>query len=256
MTELPYRLERTVVIKASPETVFQFFTDSERWAGWWGAGSTIEARPGGKVYIRHPNGVEVLGEVLEVRAPEWIVFTYGFASGTPMPPGSSKVAICLDPHEAGTRLSLTHEFAAAEARDQHVQGWRFQLSLFANLVANAVFADAGARVDAWFEAWTIPDEKLREDAFARIATPEIQFHDRYSLLNGYVDLTAHSGATLRFMPGLVTKRSGEVRHCQGVVLADWKTVNRDGNEQMSGTNVFVFGADGRITSVTGLANSA
>ena len=93
MPELPYHLDRAVVIKAKPETVFRFFTDSARWASWWGAGSTIDAKPGGKVYIRHPNGIETLGEVLQVRQPEGITFTYGFASGKPIPPGSSRVTI-------------------------------------------------------------------------------------------------------------------------------------------------------------------
>jgi len=74
MPPLPYQLERTVVIRATPETVFRFFTDSARWASWWGAGSTIDAQPGGKVYIRHPNGAETLGEVLSVRHSEQVVF--------------------------------------------------------------------------------------------------------------------------------------------------------------------------------------
>src|SRR5271157_1730751 len=111
MPPLPHHLDRSVVIRATPETVFRFFTDSARWATWWGQGSTIEALPGGKVYIRHPNGIESLGEVLEVTPPERIVFTYGFASGKPIPPGSSRVTICLDSDDAGTRLRLLHEFA-------------------------------------------------------------------------------------------------------------------------------------------------
>ena len=85
------RLDRTIVIHARPATVFEFFTNSQDWAGWWGAGSVIDARPGGQLLIRHPNGVEVSGEVLELRAPEHIVFTYGYASGNSIPPGGSQV---------------------------------------------------------------------------------------------------------------------------------------------------------------------
>ena len=62
--DLPYHLHRTVTIEAPREIVFRYFTDSPRWAAWWGEGSSIDARPGGKVYIRYPNGVEVVGEVL------------------------------------------------------------------------------------------------------------------------------------------------------------------------------------------------
>src|ERR1700728_1272360 len=104
MPELRYQLERAIAIKASAETVFRFFTDSARWADWWGAGSTIDATVGGKVYIRYPNGVEALGEVIEVHPTERIVFTFGYASGNPIPPGSSRVTIRLDADEGGTRL--------------------------------------------------------------------------------------------------------------------------------------------------------
>jgi uncharacterized protein YndB with AHSA1/START domain len=254
MEELPYQLDRTVAIKAKPETVFRFFTDSARWAGWWGAGSTIDARPGGKVYIRHPNGVETPGEVLEVRDPEQIVFTYGFASGKPIPPGSSRVTIRLEPDEAGTRLHLRHEFAEAAARDEHVQGWRFQLSMFGNAVANEVYADAAKLVDAWFKAWAIADDKSRGESFSGIVTQGIQFRDRFSLLDGLADLTAHTGAAQRFMPGILLERNGEVRHCQGMVLADWIAVDKDAKERMSGASVFVFGAGGKIGSVTSFTN--
>lgn len=253
MLELPYHLDRTVVIRATPETVFQFLTDSARWANWWGIGSIIDAKPGGKVYIRHPNGVEALGEVLEVRGPERIVFTYGFASGKPMPPGSSRVTIRLEPDEAGTRLHLLHEFAEAGPRDEHVQGWRFQLSLFGNAVANEVYADAANTVDAWFGAWVIADP-AREEILATIVAPGIRFRDRFSLLDGLADLTAHIGAAQRFMPGIGLQRKGDVRHCQGMVLADWIALGTDGKERMAGTSVFVFRTDGRIDSVTGFTN--
>jgi uncharacterized protein YndB with AHSA1/START domain len=254
MPELPYHLERTVLIHAGPETVFRYFTDSARWAGWWGAGSTIDATPGGKVYIRHPGGTETVGEVLEVRPPERIAFTYGYSSGQPIPPGGSEVTIDLEPDPAGTRLRLRHAFAEAAQREPHVQGWRFQLSLFANVVANEAYASAPAAVDAWFNAWTIADERARTEELARIATPEIRFRDRFSLLDGAADLTAHIGAALRFMPGIGLRRKGEVRHCQGQVLADWVAADSAGKERMSGISLFVFRPDGRIESVTGFTN--
>jgi len=254
MQELLHHLERTLVIKAKPETVFRFFTDSARWASWWGAGSTIDPTPGGKVYIRHPNGIETVGEVLEIHAAEFIVFTYGFASGNPIPPGSSRVTIRLEPDADGTRLHLRHDFAEAEARDQHVQGWRFQLSLFSNVVANEAFADAAAAVDAWFSAWAIPDDAAREALLARTVSPGIQFRDRFSVLDGLADLVAHTGAAQRFMPGITLQRQGNIRHCQGSVLADWIAVDKDAKQRMSGTNVFVFNADGKITAVTGFSN--
>src|SRR5688500_12605636 len=139
---LPHSLERTVLIQAPPETVFRFFQDSARWAKWWGAGSSIEPSVGGDIHIKHPGGVESAGKILEIHPPSKLVFTYGFVSGDPIPVGSSRVTIELKPERGATRLTLTHDLADAKVRDEHVQGWRFQLSLFANAVAEEANANA------------------------------------------------------------------------------------------------------------------
>src|SRR5262245_22443880 len=91
-----HRLDRAITIEASRETVFRFFTDSTRWASWWGAGSTIEPTLGGRVSIRHPGGMEVTGEILEIVPPQRIVFSYGYVGGSPIPPGGSTVTIQLE----------------------------------------------------------------------------------------------------------------------------------------------------------------
>lgn len=252
MTTLPHRLDRTVTIRASCETVFGFFTDSARWAAWWGAGSSIEPSPGGLMRIRYPNGVEVSGEVIEVLAPERIVFTYGYASGSPIAPGASRVTIRLEPHEGGTRLHLTHEFADAAVRDQHVQGWRYQLAVFGNAVADEIHRDAAGMVQDWFKSWSLTDDQEREQALAKIATAGVRFRDRFSLTEGLADLSAHIAASRRFMPGIRLEPSGQISQCQGTVLAPWVERTADGQERMSGTNVFVLGSDGKIESVTGL----
>ena len=171
-----------------------------------------------------------------------------------MAPGSSRVTIRLEPDAAGTRLHLRHWFAEDGPRHEHVQGWRFQLSLFGNAVANEAYATAQNTVHGWFAAWTIADAGLREEALAQIVSPGVQFRDRFSLLDGLDGLVAHIGAALRFMPGMGLERKGEVRHCQGTVLADWRAVGSDGIERMGGTSVFVFGPDGRIASATSFSN--
>jgi uncharacterized protein YndB with AHSA1/START domain len=254
MPELTHLLERTLVIEATRTIVFRFFTDTNRWAAWWGAGSAIDPRPGGRVLIRYPNGVQVLGEVLEIVEPERIVFTYGYESGKPIPPGASRVSIRLEAVESGTRLQLAHAFADADARDQHLQGWRFQLSLFANLVADEVHAGAPDLADAWFAAWSMSDGSERTRSLEAIATPEVRFRDRYAHIDGLVELNDHIAASLRFMPGIRMERKGAVRHCQHTLLADWVARGPDGAERMSGVNVFVLNAHGQIASVTGFWN--
>ena len=248
---LPHSLERTVTIQAPPETVFRFFQDSARWAKWWGAGSTIEPRVGGAVYIRHPGNVESAGTILEIQPPKKIVFTYGMVSGDPIPAGSSRVTIVLESQGGATRLALKHDLADAKARDDHVQGWRFQLSLFANAVADEVNANAARYVDLWFQAWGDPSAAARAMTLKEVATPGVRMQDRFSNLDGMDDVLAHLTAAQRFMPGMTLKRSGDVRHCQGMVLADWTMVGLDGKERGKGTNVFVFAPGGRIEWVTG-----
>lgn len=251
-SHLPYTLTRIVMIQARPATVFGYFQDSARWAAWWGAGSTIDSRPGGQVRICLPGGVEVAGEVVEIAPPDRLVFTYGFVSGTPIGVGESVVTIRLEPTSGGTRLSLTHAFAHGPVRDEHEQGWRFHLSLFGNLVANDLHRDAAALADAWFAAWAEPDGTTRRDALAAIASAHLQFGDRYSLLDGIDDVSMHAGAAQKFMPGMRLERTGQARQCLGTALVDWVVNGADGTPRATGTNVFQFDADGRIERVTGL----
>lgn len=254
MTALAHELRRSVVVRATPERVFSFLSDSPRWAAWWGPGSAIDAQPGGTVYIRYPNGIEAKGAVLEVHPGRRVAFTFGYVSGTPVPVGGSRITIELGTDARGARLHLLHQFGDVAARDAHEQGWRFQLSLLSNAVANEAFGHAAAAVDQWFQAWAIPEDGSRADAFARIAAPDVAFRDRFSVLDGVADVTAHAGAAQRFMKGVQARRRGEIRHCQGTVLADWSAAGPDGVEHMTGTTAFVFRPDGRIESVIGFAN--
>ena len=77
------------------------------------------------------------------------------------PPGASRVTISLRDHPQGTLLNLLHEVAEESTRDHHVQGWRYQLALFANVVANEAHADAASVSDRWFAAWNDPIEAQR-----------------------------------------------------------------------------------------------
>ena len=254
--ELPYTMERKVLIRAKRETVFRYFTESERWAAWWGAGSTIDPRPGGKVYIRHPNAVEAGGEVVEIDPPRRIVFTNGYASGQPIPLGASVVTIELEADPAGTRLSLHHAFSDAAVRDHHVQGWRYQLSVFANVVSDHANAGAAEPIDAWFAAWSEPDDAKRLALLDRAVAPGVRFRDRWSMVDGRSDLEPHLAAVHRFMPGNRIERAGAVRHCQGTALADWVVKGADGAERGRGTNVFALDLDGKIEDVTGIWNAS
>jgi uncharacterized protein YndB with AHSA1/START domain len=249
---LPHALDRTIVIRARRETVFRYFTDSSHWAAWWGAGSMIDPQVGGKVFVRYPNAIEAAGEVLALDPPSRIAFTFGFASGQPIPVGASRVTIALDDVAEGTRLRLVHEFPEVGVRDAFVQGWRYQLSVFANVVANQLHAGAAARVDGWFAAWSQPDGAVRNALVDEHVAPIVSFRDRFSMVTGVEDLKPHLEAVHRFMPGTSLTRRGDVRQCQGTVLAEWVATGPDGAERGRGTNVFTLDADGRIAEVVGL----
>jgi uncharacterized protein YndB with AHSA1/START domain len=250
MIDLTQQLERSITIRAPRDIVFSYFTDSARWANWWGAGSTIDPRPGGKVYVRYANGHEALGEVLSINPPNDLSFTWGFASGQPIGPGQSRVTISLRDEGEATRLTLTHELPSDQVRETHLQGWRYQLSLFSNVVANEIHANAMRSIDDWFADWVETDSTKRSATFSRIAIPDVLFQDQYSSLSGIEDLVEHSGAWQRFMSGVRLERKGDVRHCQGMVLSDWTVLTND-QPTGSGTNVFVFSPKGQIESVTG-----
>lgn len=251
MTVLSHRLIRTAVLPATPETLFAYFSESPRWASWWGPGSSIEPHPGGRMTIRHANGVEVAGDVLDVSVPARITFTYGYVSGAPIAVGASQVRVDVEPHALGASLRLTHDFADRDARDQHEQGWRFQLSLLANAVAGERAPSAGDIADRWFAAWSEPDAGERDRSLEALVASKVRFEDRFSRIAGLDELRAHLGAVHRFMPGMRLQRHGPARYCQWHILADWTATASDGTERGSGTNLFVLDADGRIAAVTG-----
>jgi uncharacterized protein YndB with AHSA1/START domain len=248
-------LDRTLSLAARRETVFSFFTESERWEAWWGAGSRIDPRPGGEARIRYPNGIEAGGVVLEVSPPHRLVFTFGFLSGEPIPLGASRVTIELIEAAPGTLLRLRHEFAEATVRDAHVQGWRYQLALFANLVADTVQVSADAVVDAWFAAWSEPEPNRRHDILRATVGPGVQFRDRFSATDGVDDLEAQLEAVHRFMPGTTLARAGDLRHCQSTALADWTATGADGTARGSGTNAFRFDSESRLVEIVGIWNA-
>lgn len=253
MSDLPHQLTREVIIRAPRTTVFRYFTDSARFAAWWGKGSTIDGRVGGAVRIVYPNGVVVRGEVTAFAAGDRIAFTYGYESSQPdLPVGSSLVTITLhDDADGGTRVELRHALPSQKMRDAHVPGWRFQLSQFANVVADAHHASATAHVDAWFAAWAEADPARRADLLAGCAADDVTLQDRWSCLGGRDELHAHIGACLVHAPGTAMRRTDDVRHCQGTLLVAWAAADPSGAPRGQGTNVFRLAPDGRIASVVG-----
>jgi uncharacterized protein YndB with AHSA1/START domain len=246
MTELTETLDRRITICARRETVFAYFTDSKRFAKWWGEGSRIDPRPGGAVFIHYPNGVTAKGEVVLVEPPRRIAFTYIYGGDA-----SSLVTVTLEETTEGTRLELRHAFSSAKIRDHFVQGWRYQLALFSRTVSEEEQARAAERVDAFLRAWGEPDAATRRALLESCATPEIVFRDAYSATEGLEDMLANLDAIQVFMKGVSLARSGGVRHAHGTVIASWTAKKENGDAAGAGINVFDFSPDGRIARAVG-----
>ena len=138
-------LTREVVIDASPETVWAFLTDQEKIKRWKGTLVSLDATPGGAYRIEVIPSHIAAGEVVELDPPRRLVYTWGWETGGPVPPGSTTVEYELVPEGAGTRLLFTHrDLPSQEAADSHATGWDHYLERLA--VASAG-GDPGA--DPW-----------------------------------------------------------------------------------------------------------
>ncbi|NJO13388.1 MAG: SRPBCC domain-containing protein, partial [Gammaproteobacteria bacterium] len=144
------------------------------------------------VHIRYPNAVIASGSVEFVSPPERIVFTYGYEDAQrAMPPGSSRVTVELTASAEGTLLVLTHEFASEQQRKHHDAGWRYQLSVFANVAARTQHAGAAQTLDAWFAAWSETRGAARLEQLGAIADPAIRYRDLFAAIEGIEELDAH-----------------------------------------------------------------
>jgi uncharacterized protein YndB with AHSA1/START domain len=252
MTDLPHSLARSLVIKAPRALVFRYFTDPERFARWWGEGSTIDGRVGGELRIVYPNQVVAAGTVTRIERDRLIAFTYGYEDpGKSLPVGGSLVTVELADHAEGTLLRLQHALPTEVDRDQHVPGWRFQLALFANVVADEQNAGLDAVVDAWFRAWGEADAAVRDRILTGCTTDEVSMQDQWSCLAGRAELSQHIGLCLQMAPGVVMQRIGDVRHCQSTALVEWTARDAAGAPRGAGTNVVRLHADGLIAGVVG-----
>jgi uncharacterized protein YndB with AHSA1/START domain len=129
-------------IDASPETVFDFFTDPEKLTRWLAHEATLEPRPGGVCHQIHIGSdgkrYSIRGEFVEVSAPTRVVFTWGFENDDMEPaPGGSTVEVTLDPRDGGTWLRLVHRDLPEPERGDHDAGWGTMLDRLAAAVTES-----------------------------------------------------------------------------------------------------------------------
>ena len=125
-------LEVSVHIEATPDTVFQYFTDPTKYVQWMGTTARITSTPGGEYRVRMRDGVETSGEFVEIDPPKRVVFTWGWEHDVAVPPGSTRVEVTLEPDGTGTRVVLRHhDLPSTEQIEHHRQGWELYLNQLA-----------------------------------------------------------------------------------------------------------------------------
>ena len=124
-------IERTIA--ATPERVFEAFTQAEKLTRWFGPASDygchvhlLEPRAGGRYRfeLRRPDGglSVVAGTYEEVSPPRRLVFSWAWEDKPEHM--TSRVIVSLEPKGAGTHLVLVHEqLPSAESSEGHNKGW-------------------------------------------------------------------------------------------------------------------------------------
>lgn len=118
-------------VTATPERVFAYFTDVEKWTAWQGTEAEIDLVPGGVWRVNVTGDGFASGRVVEVVENERVVFTWGWEHGPPLRPGSTTVEIDLVPDANGTLIRLTHRGLPLDQVDIHRYGWEHYVSRLA-----------------------------------------------------------------------------------------------------------------------------
>ena len=119
------------VIRATPERLFEAWTEPSQLQSWWGPdgvtceGAEVDLRVGGRYRIDNlfPDGrvVVLMGEFEVIERPNRLTYTWRVdgSSGD-----SERVTVRFEPRDGATEVIVTHERIPDETvREQHRRGW-------------------------------------------------------------------------------------------------------------------------------------
>jgi uncharacterized protein YndB with AHSA1/START domain len=136
------KLEITRTFAASPERVWQAFTQQDALTAWFwphlAAVVEVDLRVGGGYRITATKGPTddfgVSGEYVSLEPPHRLAFTWRWHGE----PEETLVTIELAATGDETRMTLVHErFATEVTRDEHAQGWRDCLDRMPHWLSNS-----------------------------------------------------------------------------------------------------------------------
>jgi uncharacterized protein YndB with AHSA1/START domain len=253
-------VEVRVLITARPETIFRFFSDSERYRLWMGPESSIQPRKDGELVVRHGPGPAAVGRIVEWVANERLVFTWGHRSGEggeTVPEGSTTVTITLHPTDEGTLVTLRHTGLPTEIdRQGHRAGWRYYLSqLSAVSWTERMAGRCEPLVDSFFRAWSESDGAARLNLLNECWAEEGRHRDRYGCIDGREALHGYIGGVLMMTQGAKIGRSGPVEQVHAFLRCPWKITLPNGATMATGINVFELNRDGLLQSCVGFGDA-
>jgi uncharacterized protein YndB with AHSA1/START domain len=130
----PDRIERTVELAHSPDTVWAALTTAEGLGAWFGNAATIDLRPGGSARMSWTDGSTADLRVERVEEPAVFGFTWHMYGLPEDDPRRTYVEFTLEPVGAGTRLTVVEtgfaqlpDDAYRKAYDAHTEGWASEL---------------------------------------------------------------------------------------------------------------------------------
>jgi uncharacterized protein YndB with AHSA1/START domain len=147
-SETSLHIERSY--DASPEEVFDAWTNPELLRRWWKVDpaertpvADVDLRVGGRyrLSMEHPDGTQhtVGGEYREVSRPTRLVYSWQWEQEDGQPAHVSTVTVEFHADGERTKVVLEHTgLASVESRDQHAHGW----SACLEILQSRVFAGA------------------------------------------------------------------------------------------------------------------
>jgi uncharacterized protein YndB with AHSA1/START domain len=122
MSTLAHTVERSVVVAASAERVWEALTDSSLLAEWLADEVELEPWEGGEVVCRYADGEERHGEVALVEEAERLAFEWHREGEAP-----SRVELTVDAVAGGTRVTVIESGDWPVAPTLLAAGWSARL---------------------------------------------------------------------------------------------------------------------------------
>ena len=122
-------------VMGTPDVVFPYFTDADKYVQWKGLEAELDPRPGGIYRVKMwEGGWWAEGTFLVVEPPRKLVFSWGWSGRdlpeemVDVPPGSTTVEVTFTPDGDGTIIQLRHTGLLNEGLEIfHTNGWNLFL---------------------------------------------------------------------------------------------------------------------------------